>query len=131
MVYLTDELKRALADQLARVRTIEREMGVASPWVFPHVRGYHRGQRRREFYRSWRTACRKAGHTGALPHDLRRSAARHMIGLGIPERVVMAVAGWKTRSMLDRYHIVSPGDLRDVARRLSDNSTYNLGTGDA
>ena len=53
-----------------------------------------------------------------------------MIGLGIPERVVMKVAGWKTRSMLDRYHIVSPGDLWDVARRLSDNSTYNLGTGD-
>jgi integrase len=130
VVYLTDELKVALADQLARVRAIEREMGIAVPWVFPHLRGYYWGQRRREFYRSWRTACRKAGQTGALLHDLRRSAARHMVGLGILERVVMKVAGWKTRSMLDRYHIVSPGDLQDVARRLSDNSRHNLGTGD-
>jgi integrase len=130
VVYLTDELKVALADQLARVRAAEREMGITVPWVFPHLRGYHGGQRRREFYRSWRTACRKAGETGALLHDLRRSAARHMISLGIPERVVMKVAGWKTRSMLDRYHIVSPGDLQDVARRLSDNSRHNLGTGD-
>jgi hypothetical protein len=32
--------------------------------------------------------------------------------------------------MLDRYHIVSPGDLQDVARRLSANSRHNLGTGD-
>jgi hypothetical protein len=31
----------------------------------------------------------------------------------------MKVTGHKTRAVFDRYHIVSPGDLQDVARRLA------------
>jgi integrase len=65
------------------------------------------------------------------PHDLRRTAARNMVNLGVPERVVMQVMGHRTRSMLDRYHIVSPGDLQDVARRLnqsSHNQAHSIGT---
>ena len=38
---------------------------------------------------------------------------------GVPERVAMIVTGHKTRAVFDRYHIVSPGDLQDVARRLT------------
>jgi len=32
---------------------------------------------------------------------------------------LMKVTGHKTRAVFDRYHIVSPGDLQDVARRLA------------
>src|SRR5262245_57886685 len=38
---------------------------------------------------------------------------------GVPERVAMTVTGHKTRSVFDRCHIVSPGDLQEVARRLT------------
>lgn len=31
----------------------------------------------------------------------------------------MAVTGHRTRSVFDRYHIVSPADLQDVARKLA------------
>jgi hypothetical protein len=46
----------------------------------------------------------------------------HLRSAGEPNpgrRRVMTVTGHRTRSVFDRYHIVSPGDLQDVARRLT------------
>jgi hypothetical protein len=97
----------------------EREIGQIIPYLFPHLRGTHRGKRIQDFKRVWKTACVKAGCPGMLRHDFRRTAVRNMVNLGVAERVAMKVTGHKTRSVFDRYHIVSPADLQEVARKLT------------
>ena len=119
LVYLTPDLAAQLAAQVERVRDLERRTGRIIPYVFPHFRGSHKGERRRDFRKVWAEACKKADVPGRLRHDFRRTAVRNMVNLGVPERVAMKVTGHKTRSIFDRYHIVSPADLRDVARRLT------------
>ena len=42
-----------------------------------------------------------------------------LVNAGVSERVAMTITGHKTRSVFDRYHIVSPGDLQEAARRMA------------
>jgi integrase len=119
LVYLPPDLRAQLAVQAERVRALEHKVGRIIPYLFPHLRGPYKGERRRDFRKTWTTACRKAGVPRKLRHDFRRTAVRNMVNAGVPERVAMKVTGHKTRSVFDRYHIVSPADLEDVARKLT------------
>jgi integrase len=112
VVYLTPELKASIVAQLERVKSLERETGQIIPYVFPHLRGPHRGKRVQDFKKAWKTACVKAGCPGMLRHDFRRTAVRNMVNLGVPERVAMKVSGHRSQTVFDRYHIASPAICR-------------------
>jgi integrase len=78
-----------------------------------------KGKRIKAFIKAFKAACAKAGLPGRIPHDLRRTAVRNLVRAGIPKRVAMQMTGHKTRSVFERYNILSECDLVEAARKLN------------
>ena len=124
-VFMDDELQEVINQQWEN----RKRSGKLSPLIFPSRDGIspigdYRGP--------WNAACTKAGISRRLFHDFRRTAVRNMIRAGIPERVAMMISGHKTRSVFDRYNIVSENDLKMAAALhfayLNSGHGHNLGT---
>jgi integrase len=90
--------------------------------------------------KEWTKACAAAGlgtltpvegrpydpiYSGLTLHDFRRSAVRNLIDAGVPERVAMSISGHKTRSVFDRYHIVSTENVLDAMQKVVTKSLSN------
>jgi integrase len=69
--------------------------------------------------KDWNAARVKAGKPKALLHDFRRTAARRYVRKGVNEKVAMQLLGMKTRSIFDRYLIVSERDMESALRLIS------------
>jgi len=129
--YLNEEL-------MEEMTALHKSRNLGCPYVF-----HRNGAPIRDFRGAWDTACIKAGlfevlkddqgrpivvrdkkgheKTVKIPtkifHDFRRTAVRDMVRSGIPEGVAMKISGHKTRSVFDRYNIISDRDLREAAKK--------------
>lgn len=110
---MTRELREVLEQQRVITENHQRQFKVVCPRVF-----HRSGRPIKSFRVAFRSACVEAGCPGRVLHDFRRTAVRNLVRAGIPERVAMQMTGHKTRSVFERYNIVSAGDLREAARRL-------------
>jgi len=120
----TPELRSLLERQRQTVKELRQDRGLMVPWVFFRMVAKERGGAKypepiRALAKAWKNACIGAGCPGRIPHDLRRTAVRNLVRAGVSESVAMRLTGHKTRSVFERYNIVSDGDLRDAVQKLS------------
>jgi hypothetical protein len=74
-------------------------------------------------------------YVGALIHDFRRTGVKNLSDSdsGVPEKIAMAISGYKTRSIFDRYNIVSEARLEEAGalvvarhRKLTEEASDSL-----
>jgi integrase len=139
-VYLDDELKGLIRHQWE----MRKQSGKLTPYVFLNRT---KSGKIVNLRKAWNIACRKTGlgygykvsedyvrkyghkfSPGPIFHDFRRTAIRNMVRSGVPERVAMMISGHKTRSVFDRYNIVSENDLKLAAQKQAEYLDSQLGT---
>src|SRR3989454_777316 len=112
---MTRDLCELLDRQRAITEILQRRPKVVCRRVF-----HRAGQPIKSFRVAFRRACTEAGCPGRVLHDFRRTAVRNLVRAGIPERVAMQMTGHKTRSVFERYNIVSASDLRAAMHKLDE-----------
>ena len=140
----TKDLRAILKTQGEKANALLSDRGIVVEHVFFSPKT---GARVKDFRKAWRNACLAAGLAESeeigkrksgkailkitprrIPHDFRRTAVRSLVRAGIPEKVAMEMTGHKTRSVFERYNIVSGSDLREAAKKLDEAAKKAMGT---
>jgi integrase len=115
LVILDGELLEVIQGQWER-RKVAEIPGQSPTLLCSYV--FHRdGKPIRDFRKAWDKAREETGLAAKTLHDFRRTAVRDMVRAGVNERVAMMISGHQTRSVFDRYNIVSEDDLKEAARK--------------
>ncbi len=120
-------LRTLLELQLAEHERLKKQV-IVVPWVFYRMvakgrRGKKLPRPIKSYLKAFKTACRKAGCPGRIPHDLRRTAVRNLERAGVPRSIAMKLTGHKTESVYQRYAIADQRDLRVAVERLAQLQT--------
>lgn len=122
--------RRASKNKKARIVALEPEVlevvrkayaiseKYRSPYLFTHRNGRHIS--RSTLYRVMKRAFIEAGYPERVFHDLRRTAYRHVLRATGNEKAAMNTTGHRSRSIADRYNIVSIDDMVDAAAKVSE-----------
>jgi site-specific recombinase XerD len=136
---LDEELEAALLEQRAYTEACQRKAGAIIPYVF-----HRKGKRIRDWRGRWLRALlkvglahREVGEDGqpkkggkiiphVIRHDLRRTGIRNLSRAGVSEAVAMRLCGHETRSVFDRYNVVTGDDLREAVAKLNAAKTATI-----
>jgi integrase len=119
---LVGELAEIIARRRA-ARAVTTKDGVMLSESIFHRDGKPIGDMRK----AWKTACKLAGVSGRLFHDLSRTFARNADNDGVSRSVAKEIMGRKTEAIYARYRIVAQGEKVSALLRMQRKSCASPG----
>ncbi len=114
---LVGELAEIIARRRAARAVTTKDGVMLSEFIF-HRDGKPLGDMRK----SWTSACKLAGVSGRLFHDLGRTFARDADNDGVSRSVAKDITGRKTEAIYTRYRIVAEGEKASALLRMQQKS---------
>ena len=102
-------------------------------WLFYRDGGVDRKTRKKIYLPltnlryAWRYCLKKAGIADMRIHDLRHMSATDLCASGVPERVIMDVAGWKTPMLSTYWHknsLKSAQSIREIWKLAAEKTDF-------